>query len=106
MSNYSYVNADKMKSLEEYAISLVMGLVSLKTLEGFHIKAIDLGVLKEDQECRLNTIIWDIKRLIKLYQDQLASVLELIPDDFNIDSIMDSLRKQELTRARSIVRKK
>lgn len=103
---YRYVDASKMKSLEDYAIALVMGILSLKTLESFHVRAVDLGVLKEDHECRLNTIVWDLKRIMKLYNDQLASILELVPDDFNVESIMESLRQQELSKARSIVRMK
>jgi len=101
----TYVDAKSLKSLEDYAVALVTGMLSLKTLEAFHIKAVDLGILSEDMSCRANTIIWDLRRDIKLYKDQLESVLELVPDDFNANTIIESLKKLELTKARSMTRK-
>mgnify|MGYP003616944581 CR=1 FL=1 len=102
----TYVDAQNLKSLEHYAVALVMGILSLKTLETYHIKAEDLGILKDDMSCRANTIVWDLRRDIKLYYDQLQSILELLPDDFNPDSIVESLKIQELTKARQMTRKK
>jgi phage-related minor tail protein len=103
---FTYVDAKGMKSLEDYAVSLVTGILSLKTLESFQARVMDLGILKEDQGCRTNTILWDLKRMMKLYQDQLESVLELLPDDFDTKTIIDSLKAHELTRARSMTKKK
>lgn len=102
----TYVEPNSLKNLEGYAVALVTGMLSLKTLENFHIKAVDIGILKEDQTCRCNTIVWDIRRCIKLYQDQLESVLELLPSDFNAQAIVEMLKKQQLTKARSMTRKK
>ena len=101
----TFVDAKKLKSLEDYAVSLVSGMLSIKTLEEFHTRAIEIGILSEDLNCRGNTIIWDMRRMLKLYQDQLESVLELLPDDFNTDKILEMLKQQTLTKARSITRK-
>jgi hypothetical protein len=95
-----------MKSLEDYAISLVTGLLSLQTLHAFQKKAIDLGSLKDDQEQRINTILFDLIRLMKIYRDQTESVLELLPDDYNFDTIIAKLKETELTKARSMTRRK
>lgn len=102
----TYVDAKKLKTLEEYAIALVTGMFSLKTLENYHIRAIEIGILTEDLNCRANTIVWDMRRMLKLYQDQLEGVLELLPDDFNTSTIIETLKKQGLTKARQMTRKK
>lgn len=102
----TFVDVTKMKSLEDYAISLVTGMVSLKTLENYHIRAYELGLFKEDHECRCNTIVWDLRRMIKLYQDQLESILELLPPEFQIEEAIEVFKKAELTKARQLTRKK
>jgi hypothetical protein len=99
-----YVDARKMKTHEDYVTALVTGFISLRTLESFHARAVDLGILKEDQLCRANTIIWDMKRMMKLYSDQAASVLELLPETFDIDVAIDVLRETEMKRARALAR--
>lgn len=88
------VNCEEMSSLEEYLTFLVTGIMSLKTLSDFHVKAVEIGILKEDQECRSNTIIWDIKRLIKLYHDQADSILELLPNDYNFQKIVSEIAEE------------
>lgn len=99
------VEANKMKSLEDYLVALVTGMISLKTLEAFHIQAINLGILKEDQDCRINTILWDFKRLHKLYFDQAESILELLPDDISIENIIAQLTANEIVAAKKLTRK-
>ena len=100
-----YTDAKNIKSLEDYLISLVLGLISLKTLEAYHVRAMELGILKEDQECMANTLIWDFKRLKKLYFDQAASIKELLPEDFNIENVISKLAEKEMSKARQLVRK-
>lgn len=101
----TYVDTTRLKTLEEYAIALVSGMLSIKTLEEYHVRAIEIGILTEDLNCRANTIVWDMRRMLKLYQDQLEGVLELLPEDFNASSIIETLKKQHLTKARSLTRK-
>lgn len=97
---FKHFSPEEMESLDQYAIALVLGMISLKSLVGFHQKALDLGILKEDQECRLNTIIWDIGRLNRLYLMQAESVLELLPDKINVDTILEALKAKELPKKR------
>ncbi len=102
----TYVDEKSLKTLEDYAVFLVTGMLTFKTLQNQQVRAIEIGIMKEDMSERANTIIWDIRRLIKLYQDQTEAVLELIPDDFNALEIVANLQKRELTKARSMIRKK
>ncbi len=100
------VDASKMKDLEGYVTALVTGLLSLKTLESFHVRAVDIGILKEDLDCRANTLIWDLRRLMKLYTDQAAAVMELLPEGYDYGTIIAGLAAAELAAARKLVRGK
>lgn len=62
--------------------------------------------MKEDMAERSNTMIWDSRRLMKLYKDQLEATLELLPEDFNHLEVMKKLQAQQLTKARSLTRRK
>lgn len=101
----TFVDAKKLKTLEDYSVALISGMLSLRTLEEYHKRAVDIGILTEDLSCRANTIIWDIRRMLKLYKDQVESVLELLPDEFNATMIIENLKKQHITKARSLTRK-
>lgn len=89
------VDVKNLKTLEQYAITLVTGMMSLKTLENFHIKAVNEGLLPEDLNCRANTIVWDIRRDLKLYQEQLDGVLELVGDSIDVKTIIESLKPKK-----------
>lgn len=99
------VEAKHMKNLEDYLVALVAGLISIKTLESFHVQAINLGVLKEDQACRANTILWDCKRLQRLYMQQADSVLELLPPEISFENIVAHLVKNEIHPSKIITKK-
>lgn len=101
---YSLVKPS-VKSLEEYAVSLVTGMISLKTLENYHIAAVHAGILKDDQETLANAMVWDIRRNIQMYQRQLDSVLEYLPTDFNGASIVANLQKKEIALAKQMTKK-
>src|SRR6185437_11963740 len=99
----TYVDEKNLKTLEDYAVTLVTGMLTIRTLLNQQIQSINAGILTEDLSCRTNTIAWDLKRMLKLYQDQTESVLEMIPDDFNVEKIIDGLKSRELTKARSMI---
>jgi len=101
-----YVSASEVKTLEDYAFALVLGNLTLQTLFSFHKRAIEIGILKEDQECRAQTILWDLKRVTTLYLQQAASVLELLPEDYNFENIMDKIKDVEIKKAKEITKKK
>ncbi len=100
------VEARKMKSLEEYSMALVLGLISLQTLDSYHVRAIELGILKEDMACQANTIAWDLRRAMKQYRDQLESVLDLLPEDFDYQQIITNLQAHEKVKTKQVIRKK
>lgn len=93
--DHTLVDANKVKSLEEYAILLASGLISLVTLQNIQVKAIKEGIMPEDMNERANTIIWDIRRQINMYQQQLNTTLELLPEDFNSVPIIERLKAVE-----------
>lgn len=103
--DHTFVDENSLKSLEDYAVLLTSGMISLMTLQNIEVKALKIGIMKEDQAERSNTMVWELRRLMKLYQNQLESVLELLPDDFNGKAVIDKLKDQELTKARSMTRK-
>ncbi len=76
MSDVQFVSAKQMKSLEHYAAALVTGVISLKTLESFHTEAFKLGLLDEDEQETGKTILWEIQRILALYQAQIQHVLD------------------------------
>ena len=102
--DYKFIDSSKMKTLEDYMVCLAIGIVSLKTLEEIQIKALNMGSLKEDHECRANTIIWDIRRLIKLYLDQASSIGELVSPDFSAENILQKLKGSEVNNAKLIIK--
>lgn len=103
--DHTFVDEKSLKSLEDYAIYLVSAMLTFKTLQNMQVRALEIGILPEDLSERVNTMVWDIRRLIKLYQEQTESVLELLPDDFNGSTIIENLKKRELTKARQMTRK-
>ena len=90
MKNVVFVDAENISSLEEYGASLLSAMVSLKTLEAFHISAFKKGLLDVDEAETGNTICWEIKRLLALYQTQINHVLDRT--SLNEDQVLDSLK--------------
>ncbi len=101
----TYVDEKKLRTLEDYAVFLGTAMISLTTLQNYDVRAIEIGILPEDMNVRANTIIWDLRRLITMYRLQLEHALDLVPDNFNASEIIEKLKKTELTKARSMIRK-
>jgi hypothetical protein len=76
MNHIRFVSADELSTLEDYAASLVSGLVTLNSLGKFHAVADSKGLLSEDESEFCKTIIWELSRLMKLYQTQMTNILE------------------------------
>ena len=76
MNHIRFVSADELSTLEDYAASLVSGLVTINSLGKFHAIADSKGLLSEDESELCKTIIWELSRLIRLYQTQATNVLE------------------------------
>jgi hypothetical protein len=103
--DHTFVDETSLKSLEDYAVFLTSAMLSLMTLHNIQVHAIKIGILKEDMNERANTILWDVKRQLKLYQDQLQATLELLPDDFTPEAVLDRLKLKELAKAKAMTKK-
>ncbi len=104
--DHTFVDEKSLKSLDDYAVMLTANLITLLTLQNIQVRALEIGILSPALNERANTLIWDIRRLLNLYQTQLNEVLELLPDDFDGKEIISKLKDKELGRARSMLRKK
>jgi hypothetical protein len=104
IENVRFVSADKLKTIEDYAASLLSGMISLKTLAGFHLHAESKGLLESDEIETSKTMIWEIRRLLNIYKTQLDSVLERT--ELTSEAIMKSLEaivpKAKKTRTRAV----
>jgi hypothetical protein len=98
--DHTPVDVKRLKTLEDLAVHLSTALYSLMTLHNFEIRAIEIGIMKEDMNERANTIAWDLKRLMKIYKTQLEEVLDLLPDDFNPNEAIKKLQKQNVRNAK------
>ena len=90
MKHIRFVNAEELESIEEYGASLVSGMITLKTLESFHIAAFNKGILKEDEAETGKTLCWEIRRLLLLYKTQMENVLERT--EIDEETILTNLR--------------
>jgi hypothetical protein len=90
------VDVKRLQTLEDLAVHLSTAIYSLMTLHNFEVRAIEIGIMKEDMNERANTIAWDLKRLMKIYKNQLEEVLDLLPDDFNAYEAIKKLQKQKV----------
>ncbi len=91
MKDVSFVNAEELSTLEEYGAALLSSIISLKTLESFHLAAFNKGILDEDESETGKTICWEILRLIALYKTQIENVLDRT--ELDEDQILLSLKK-------------
>ena len=90
MKEIQFVNAGELTSLEQYGAALLSSLISLKTLESFHIAAFNKGLLDDDESETGKTICWEIQRLIALYKTQIENVLDRT--ELKEEDILQSLK--------------
>lgn len=90
MKVFNFVKAEDMSSLEEYGASLISCMLSLKTLELYHLSALKKGLLDEDERETAKTICWEISRLMGLYKTQIEHVVERT--DLSEEEVLQSLR--------------
>jgi hypothetical protein len=90
MKNVQFVDSENMNTLEQYGASLLSAMISLKTLEAFHLTAFKKGLLDEDESETGKTICWEIQRLLTLYKTQVQHVVERT--SLNEDEVLDTLK--------------
>lgn len=91
MKEIQFVNAQDLQTIEEYAACLLSGMISLKTLEAYHINAFKKGILDEDEQENMKTICWELQRLLNLYQTQINHVLDRT--NLSEKDILENLKK-------------
>lgn len=91
MKEVKFVNAEDLSNLEEYGAALISSIISLKTLEAFHISAFNKGLLDDDEAETGKTICWEIHRLLALYKTQIENVLDRT--ELNEEQVLQSLRQ-------------
>ena len=99
MSNIQFIDADKIKTLEQYAASLLSGMISLRSLEQYHISAMAKGLLEEDEEETCKTVCWELRRLMQLYLKQYDQINQRAPIDEDeviksLQAIMPDIKKK------------
>jgi len=105
LTNHTLVDLNSLKNLEDYAVLLASGFLSIETLHNFQVRAIEIGIMPEDMNERANAMIWDLRRLMKHYENQLGAALELIGGDFDHEAIINKMKERELKAARIMTRK-
>ncbi len=90
MKDAQFVSAKDMKTLEEYGAALISSMISLKTLESFHIVAFDKGLLDEDEAETGKTMCWEIQRLLSLYKTQIEHILDRT--ELDQDQVLSNLK--------------
>ena len=90
MNHIQFVSAESLETLEQYGASLVSAMITLRTLESFHIAAFNKGILKEDEAESGKTICWEIRRLIQMYKTQMENILDRT--EINEEQVITSLK--------------
>jgi len=90
MKEIKFVNAEDLSTLEEYGAALLSSMISLRTLESFHIAAFNKGLLDDDEAETGKTICWEIHRLMALYKTQIENILDRT--ELSEAQVMESLK--------------
>ena len=85
--------AENIKTLQHYAVALMVGMYTLKSQEEYHRYADNLGLLDDTESTQARLMIGRFRELIKLYQKQLEACLERIPEEIDAKAIIAELQK-------------
>lgn len=91
----STVDLENLKNLEQYSVILIYRLAQLKELLLTEVKAQEVGILDEELESLSISLCENILRLVKLYERQISSVLNYLPDDLDHEQVIKSLQKKK-----------
>lgn len=90
MKEPQFVVAEQLETLEQYGAALLSSMISIRTLESFHIAAFTKGLLEEDEEETGKTICWELRRVMSLYKQQMEAIMERCEIDEK--KVLDSLK--------------
>lgn len=85
-----FVSADELETLEQYGAAILSSMISLRTLEQFHISAFQKGILDTDEEECAKTICWELHRLMALYQKQVEHICDRT--ELDEKTVLDNLK--------------
>ena len=103
--DHTYVDAKNIKSLEDLICNLVSEIATLLTLKATQERALEIGIMKEDQMQRAGNIVGMLDALILFYIQQADSVEELLPPEFSVEAIGEKLKAAHIKKARALTRK-
>jgi hypothetical protein len=90
MKNIQFVTSDKLENLEQYGVSFVVGMITIQTLESFHIVALRKGILSDEEAEIVQTICWELRRLMALYKTCMEKILDRT--DIDEEDILSHLK--------------
>lgn len=93
----STLDAESMKTIEEYALLLLVGLASVSSLERYQERALQLGFLEKDEEEYAQCILYDLKRIKNAFTFQMENILERSP--ITEQDLIKSLKKLHINNA-------
>ncbi len=74
MPDFTLFDANKIKTLDQYAAALLSSMISLRSLYALQGAAYSQGIFNQEEEETCKTILWEIKRLIGLYSTQFDQI--------------------------------
>lgn len=97
MKELQFVNAEQLKTLDQYAHSLFTSVISLKSIKKFHTEAFKKGILDDIEGSTGNALCGYIDKLLELHLSQLENVLQrttITKEDLlkNLQSLMPKKR--------------
>ena len=90
--NNTYINSDNITSLDDYAVMLAVGLLSIASLKQVHVHCVKIGILNTEMTDRVHTMMFDLQRLIDSYTQQSDAVLALLPAGVNLADTITRLQ--------------
>jgi hypothetical protein len=73
------LSAEKIKTLEDYVLILLVGIASIKSMERYQEVAIKEGFLLQPESEYAYGIILELKRISQFFNHQLEDIMERTP---------------------------
>lgn len=87
------IEIDNLNTLEDYAGMVVVAMLTLQTYHDVHVRAYNAGILDEGMIENVQSMLWEIERLVQMYERQLQFILDVIP--IQKEEILKSLEKMQ-----------
>lgn len=91
-----FINANDLKTLEHYLVALGTGLLSLKTLETFHLKALEIGILDEAEMQQVLYTVQSLRIIFQSYKKLMDTITERLPENISMQDIANEYLKNNI----------